>query len=138
MGWVICVKNQPSKWVISMKADNHKGGSLLRCYSVQKLLEQRRGIHVFWRGSNEALFEDAGRARAVEVADTWLLELLWSFDAPPIAELEPPVRNCEQITRGEHHEGALRQVLVNAYERDRTARQACVNYYYGCACIVCD
>src|SRR5690606_11761611 len=42
----------------------------------------------------------------------------------------------EQVTRGEYREGSVRQVLVNAYERDRAARQACIRHY-GLACTVC-
>jgi hypothetical protein len=33
-------------------------------------------------------------------------------------------------------EGAKRRVTVNAYERDPTARQRCIEHY-GCACIIC-
>ena len=36
----------------------------------------------------------------------------------------------------EHREGSRRQVVVNAYERDPTARQKCIEYY-GAACVVC-
>jgi 5-methylcytosine-specific restriction protein A len=37
---------------------------------------------------------------------------------------------------GEYAEGALRQVVVNRYERDPTARQACIAHY-GASCGVC-
>ena len=33
-------------------------------------------------------------------------------------------------------EGAKRRVTVNAYERDPTARQRCIEHY-GCSCIIC-
>ena len=36
----------------------------------------------------------------------------------------------------EHREGSRRQVVVNAYERDPTARQKCIEYY-GAACVDC-
>ncbi len=34
------------------------------------------------------------------------------------------------------YEGAKRRVTVNAYERDPTARQRCIEHY-GCSCIIC-
>ncbi len=39
-------------------------------------------------------------------------------------------------TRREYYEGAVRQVLVNAYERDPTAREACLKRH-GYRCAVC-
>ncbi len=36
-----------------------------------------------------------------------------------------------------YEEGGVRRVLVDAYERNRHARDACVRHY-GCACSVCD
>jgi predicted HNH restriction endonuclease len=103
---------------------------------VQNLLEPKRSAHVFWRTSNDEPFEYAGTARAVEVADTSPVEILWSFEASTIAEPEPSIQSPEQLTRGEYREGAVRQVLVNAYERDRSARQACITHY-GLACVAC-
>ena len=114
----------------------HKGGSHLGWPSVQKLLEPKSRIHVFWRSSNVALFVYAGTARGVEVADTSPVEFLWSFEASPLVEPRVIIQSPEQVTRGEYHEGAVRQVLVNAYERDRAARQACIRHY-GLACAVC-
>jgi 5-methylcytosine-specific restriction protein A len=114
----------------------HKGGSLLGWESVQKLLARGRVIHVFWRSSNEEAFVYAGNASAVEVADTSPVEILWSFDAADANGPEPTVQSPEQVTGHEFVEGAVRRVLVNAYERDRTARQACIDHF-GPACAVC-
>ncbi|RFP59640.1 MAG: HNH endonuclease [Limnothrix sp. CACIAM 69d] len=47
--------------------------------------------------------------------------------------LFPNEVDSEQIFR----EGAVRQVIVNAYERDPNARQKCIDYY-GLSCSVCD
>jgi 5-methylcytosine-specific restriction protein A len=40
-------------------------------------------------------------------------------------------------TRREYFEGAVQQVLVNAYERDPKAREACLKWH-GYHCAVCD
>lgn len=128
--------NYGNRWEGSCLRWYHKGGSHLGWHSVQNLLEPGRGVHVFWRTSNDAPFEYAGTGRAIEVADTSPVEILWSFEASPLAEPELPIQSPEQVTHGQYREGAVRQVLVNAYERDRSARQACISHY-GFACTVC-
>jgi len=45
----------------------------------------------------------------------------------------PDVINPIQV----HVEGAKKQVFVNAYERNSTARKECINYY-GAKCVICD
>ena len=125
-----------NRWEGSCLLWFHKGGSHLGWPSVQKLLEPRCSVHVFWRTSNAASFEYAGTGTAVEVVDTSPVQILWSFEESPPAERQLPIQSPEQVTRGEYREGAVLQVLVNAYERDRAARQACINHY-GLACVVC-
>ncbi|OLV18551.1 HNH endonuclease [Deinococcus marmoris] len=49
-------------------------------------------------------------------------------------EIEPELGDLPPQT---YLEGATHQVIVNAYERNRTARQACVDYH-GTICSVCD
>lgn len=103
---------------------------------MQKLLEPTSNVHVFWRTSNEAPFEYAGMSTVVEIADTSPVEVLWSFEASNFKLREPPVQSPEQVPLGDYREGAVRQVLVNAYERDRAARQVCIEHF-GLACAVC-
>jgi 5-methylcytosine-specific restriction protein A len=43
----------------------------------------------------------------------------------------------EVATMPHYREGAIRQIQVNAYERDSRARRACIEHY-GCSCVVCD
>jgi len=48
-----------------------------------------------------------------------------------------PIQNAEEIQTPERFfEGALRQVTVNAYERDARAREACIRHH-GPVCSVC-
>ena len=128
--------NYGNRWEGSCLRWYHKGGSHLGWRSVQKLLEPAVSVHVFWRTSNEAAFEYAGPGRVVELADTSPVEILWSFDASRLAQPDPTVGSPEQVTRGEYREGSVRQVFVNAYERDPAARQACISHH-GLACAVC-
>ena len=113
----------------------HKAGSNLVWRSVQRLLEPGRIIHVFWRTSNKSLFFYAGNAAAVEVRDTSPVEILWDFATAP-AHAVLSVQSPEEIPRGTYREGAVSQVLVNIYERNRAARQVCIAHY-GLACTVC-
>src|SRR5690606_27192815 len=107
--------NYGNRWEGTCLRWYHKGGSHLGWSSVQKLLQLASVVHIFWRTSNEAPFEYAGTATAVEVADTTPVEVLWSFDPPVAGSREPLVQSPEQLPRGEYLEGAVRQVLVNAY-----------------------
>jgi len=48
-----------------------------------------------------------------------------------------PIRFPEEISAPERYpEGAIRQIAINAYERDPRARKACINHF-GCRCTVC-
>jgi len=100
--------NYRNRWEEGCLRWYHKHGSHLGWQSVQKLFEPGRRIHVFWRSSNVAPFEYVGTATTVEVADTSPVEVLWSFEARPIAEHEPPVHSPEQVTRAEYCEVAVR------------------------------
>lgn len=57
-------------------------------------------------------------------------------------EKEPPpdvsgVRLAEELESEDGlYEGAAKQILVNAYERNRKARQRCIQYH-GTACVIC-
>ena len=125
-----------NRWEGSCLRWYHKSSSHLGWPSVQKLLEPKRIVHVFWRNSNDAPFEYAGTARRVEVADTSPVEILWSFNASQVVESKLLIQSPQHVTRGDFYEGAVRRVLVNAYERNRAARQACISHH-GLACAVC-
>lgn len=124
--------------------ENSWDGKLLRWYcknksnlgwdSVQRLLERSKIIHVFWRNSNTDPFMYAGNARAVDIVDTSPVEIVWSFDTEN--QVEPLVQSPEQIMRGKYPEGAATKILVNTYERRRSARQACLEHF-GYVCVVC-
>lgn len=53
--------------------------------------------------------------------------------APLITEMNYP---DEVSPASRYVEGAVKQVTVNAYERDPAARAACIEHY-GCQCVVC-
>ncbi len=112
----------------------HKNGSLISWQSVRRLLERESIAHLFWRTSNEAPFNYAGTGKAMEVADTSPVEILWSVDAAEAPEAI--IRSPEEMGTREYREGSVRKILVNAYERDRAARLACIGHF-GTACAAC-
>jgi 5-methylcytosine-specific restriction enzyme A len=128
--------NYGNRWQGDSLRWYHKAGSHLGWPTVQRLLEPNRTVHVFWRISNEAPFDYAGTGTPVEVADTSPVEILWAFAVSSIVDINLSIQSPEQVTRGDYREGAVRQVLVNAYERDRSAREECISHF-GAACVAC-
>lgn len=65
-----------------------------------------------------------------------MLEGLIDDDEFTFIEPSEPTYPDEVPTEQTYIEGAVQQVLVNAYERDTAARKACI-LHHGCACVVC-
>ena len=113
----------------------HKTNSRLNWPSVGRLSAEGKVIHLFWRTNNSQSFEYAGLASAIGVLDTSPVEILWALiDDPEAGELFP---GADEIGPGEYYEGSIHTVNVNRYERDRSARQACIDHY-GVRCVICD
>lgn len=104
---------------------------------IRKLLDARVEIRVFFRTSDRAPFEFAGRATAIEHADASggrPVLIRWAFRHPD--EL-PPGHVAEEIVGATKlPEGARQLVEVNRYERNRAARRRCIEVH-GIACVVC-
>lgn len=64
-----------------------------------------------------------------------LLESLIDYEVV-ISEPSEPTFPDEVTSGAVYIDGAVKQVLVNAYERDPAARRDCISHH-GCACIVC-
>ena len=125
--------------------DNQWEGELFHWYhqkrshvgwaSVKKLLLPGNVIHVFWRVSNREPFEYAGRATPFKVFEERSpVEILWAF-----ADAENDTTffvGPDEVPSNGYNEGTAHQVVVNVYERDRAARQACIDFY-GLSCVVC-
>jgi predicted HNH restriction endonuclease len=69
-----------------------------------------------------------------EVADA--LEILGWVPSRPASPPAQPLAGEEPVTPLQFREGRAKQILVNAYERDRAARAACIAHY-SCVCQVC-
>jgi 5-methylcytosine-specific restriction protein A len=128
--------NYGNKWKNNALIWYHKTKSHLGWASVQRLLMPDQRIHLFWRNANTDLFTYAGLATALEVHDSSPVEILWSFSKSTMQSMNAGVVNPEEISEGLYREGFVRQIHVNAYERDPNAREACIAKY-GCGCAVC-
>ncbi|WP_440534249.1 HNH endonuclease [Variovorax sp. YR566] len=87
-------------------------------------------VHVFFRLADHDPFTYAGVGSAVSVQDTIPIEVRWGF---PDKNTHPDdLRTLQGVV-----EGAKKQVTVNAYERDPTAKPRCIKRW-GTICTVCD
>ena len=127
--------NYDNQWEGDLLHWYHKQGSSISWPSVQRLLENERIVHLFWRASRSPSFEYAGQAKCVKRFDTSPVEVIWSF-ADDLSSLEFR-QGPDEIPANEHTEGNSRQVTVNRYERSMAARRECIAYY-GAICSVCD
>ena len=123
-----------NRWKGPLLRRYHRRGSQLGWASVQRLLEANRVVHVFWRGSNTAPFRYAGYAAAVKVVDESPVKILWEFSsvAPDVSSFSGP----DELPPSGYSDGSARRVMVNVFERDRGAREACIKHY-GPTCVVC-
>jgi len=113
------------------KTQSHFGQS-----SIQNLLSGEYRVLIFYRSDDRAPFTFAGVGHAVP---HWESEhparIDWVFGSD---ELEgTPVFTDELIAGAAYKEGHRTQVLVNRYERDRSARDECLRHH-GARCCVCD
>ena len=125
----------PNRWVGELLLWCHRTDSKLSWPSVKALLEPERIVHLFWRTSNSARFEYAGRARANDANGGPPVKVLWSF--PGVVASTGSFQGPDDVPSGTYREGAVQRVTVNRYERDRAARQACIKYH-GTRCSVCE
>jgi 5-methylcytosine-specific restriction protein A len=104
--------------------------------SIQALLNPRGHTYVFYREGDRDPFTFAGIGSAKNVRDVTPVEVLWELH-PCQAGLEQTEALAEEIPeQAPVFEGAKRSITVNAYERDRAARQRCIRRW-GLACTVC-
>lgn len=112
----------------------HKNRSRLEWPSVARLLEPRRIIHVFCRSNNSDPFTYSGLASPLRVVDSSPVQVLWQLNDSSPGDII--VQEPEEETLPAYMEGGTDKVLVNAYERSRNARSACLAHH-GYNCVVC-
>jgi 5-methylcytosine-specific restriction enzyme A len=110
-----------------------KSGSKLSQPSIQRLLKPKGHVYVFYRDGDREPFTFAGLGSPKTSKDTSPVQVVWSFVSPLYSDSLPnEIHHPDTV-----FEGAKKTVVVNAYERDPTAREKCLAHW-GSACAVCD
>lgn len=110
-------------------------GSKLEHPSIRHMIDPETEVHVFTRSADRAPFTYQGMGEAVETKSTEPVTVVWRF--PRTADDQGDRDPSELSPAGRYPEGAVQQVSVNAYERNRRAREECLDHW-GRACTVCE
>ena len=110
-----------------------KSNASLRSASFQRLLAPQVPIYIFCREDNRKPFKFAGLGTAKRVQDAKPVQVTWELR--PVVE-DPAILAEEFDMPSTVVEGAKKVITVNAYERDRNARNRCIRHW-GVKCVVC-
>lgn len=109
-----------------------KTGSSIHQPQIAAMLRGEEPVLIFHRTDNEGAFTFAGSGTPVDVVPSTPVEVLWQIAPLPF---DAPLPEQILLPQG-LPEGALRRVVVNAYERNAVARAACVDHF-GTVCVAC-
>lgn len=113
-----------------------KTGSRLNQPMVQRMIAPGARVHLFTRqGGDRGPFTYQGRAIPDSTVDVQPVQIIWRFEQSTDRPAEALAE--EVLTPAQFAEGAVRQITINAAERSRAAREACIEHW-GCQCAVCD
>lgn len=92
-------------------------------------------VNIFTRPVPSDQFTYQGTAKALEVTSRTPFTVIWSFDSESkhLGDRTPG----ELPSTKQYSEGAIQTIQVNSYERNRQARQECIQYW-GAECVVCE
>jgi 5-methylcytosine-specific restriction protein A len=108
-------------------------GAKLSHESIREMLAPDAEVHVFYRSDDRDPFVYAGMGKPDGFFDTVPVRINWRFDGYQTAPVEA---SPQEVDAGDFFEGSRKSVLVNKYERDPSARDACVAHY-GAKCQCC-
>lgn len=102
--------------------------------SIQNLVSGKYRVLVFYRGEDRAPFSFAGVGRPIAHPDIeHPARVDWVFGSDDSAGA--PVFTDEFVPGAKFVEGHRTKVLVNRYERDRGARDACIRHHKPICCV---
>lgn len=110
----------------SGKTDSHASQN-----AIQSMTAPGARVHIFTRTHDRERFTYHGLGRPAHIDTNAVpVRIVWEVMDPVEARLpqEPPA--------GNYAEGAIRQITVNAYERNAAARAACLAHH-GTTCAAC-
>lgn len=100
---------------------------------IQWMLHSAERVFIFTRPAVRNPFVFEGVGMAVGWKDTSPVEVTWRLQREFPEQIADPFEFENETT---HVEGALKQITVNSYERNKEARRKCIEHY-GPACVVC-
>lgn len=102
--------------------------------SIQSLIDPSNSVYLFAREHNDNPFTYLGIAKAKSVENSTPVKVTWQFSTNHQSQ---QYRIAEEVTEAEKYiEGAIKQISINAYERNSVARQKCLDTH-GYYCAVC-
>lgn len=106
--------------------------------TIKKMISEEYKVHIFTREDNKNVnFIYQGEGKALEVKDTVPVTILWGFDY--FSQDKQDVTHLSEDEFSEEdslYEGSYKTVKVNRYERNKTAREKCLEHH-GCTCSIC-
>ena len=107
-----------------------KNGTTVWQPRIQAMVSGRTPVHLFTREHDRAMFTYHGLARATQTFDETPVKVHWGVQA-----VTDDLTSPDEVPATLVREGAVRQITVNAYERSRKAKAACVKHWgTGCYC----
>ncbi len=104
--------------------------------SIQYMIHSNGSVYIFVReDSSNPRFLYIGNGKAKAYYDTTPVRIDWMFNDPQ--ENHPEILSEEVSESEKCIEGAVKQVLVNVYERNPLARKKCIEHH-GIECSVCN
>jgi len=108
-----------------------KNGIRIHTNAIQTMLAPGATVHLFARSHNREPFTYHGLASPLEVFDEPTARIIWSVGEAGVELMPGELEHGDTVT-----EGGKTQVIVNSYERDRSARFRCIAHW-GASCQIC-
>lgn len=99
---------------------------------IQQLTSGTSNVYIFTREATSDPFIFRGTGHVVQIENTTPVKVIWSLES----NSNTVIYGDEAVIDQSFVEGNKIQLTVNIYERDRDARNACLDYY-GLSCIIC-
>lgn len=107
--------------------------------TIKNMISGKFNVHIFYRYDSREKFTYMGNGVAKEIKDTVPVNILWTFNKiieGNLYEEKSDNRESEVEEETELYEGAYTTIKVNAYERNKVAREKCIEHY-GAKCNIC-
>jgi 5-methylcytosine-specific restriction protein A len=103
---------------------------------IKNLLSGDYNILIFTRSTNKTPYTFIGYGVAINAYDTTPVGIDWVLHNSPQSKpfLSNDEKTYNEVKNGK--EGSFTRVLVNRYERDKSARENCIRHL-GCSCSIC-